>query len=139
MPFFFVAAVIFAQLFLSRTRKRMAKRKAPLVNLDIVREPGERATVWVMGLMLFVGTTVSFLMPLSMQVVQGFVGIEVSLAVIQYTISIFIANTLVSRLCGRFAPRTIASVSMTVVALVSTRCSPRHRPRTPAMSARFAV
>jgi len=49
--------------------------------------------------------------------VQGFVGIQVSLAVIPYTISIFIANTLVSRLYGRFPPRAIASVSMTVVTL----------------------
>ena len=117
VPFFFVAAVIFAQLFLSRTRKRMAEQRVPLVNLDIVGTRSERATVTVMGLMLFVGTAVSFLMPLSMQVVQGFVGIQVSFAVIPYTISIFIANTLVSRLYGRFAPRTIASVSMTVVTL----------------------
>ncbi|MCC6856679.1 MAG: MFS transporter [Microbacteriaceae bacterium] len=117
VPFFFVTAVIFAQLFLSRTRKRMAEQKVPLVNLDIVRNPSERATITVMGLMLFVGTAVSFLMPLYMQVVQGFVGIQVSFAVIPYTISIFIANTLVSRLYGRFAPRSIASVSMTVVAL----------------------
>jgi predicted MFS family arabinose efflux permease len=117
VPLFFVAAVIFAQLFLSRTRKRMAEQKVPLVNLDIVREPAEKATIWVMGIMLFVGTAVSFLMPLYMQVVQGFVGIQVSFAVIPYTISIFIANTLVARLYGRFAPRTIASVSMAVVTL----------------------
>lgn len=117
VPLLFVAAVIFAQLFISRTRKRMAEQKVPLVNLDIVRDPSERATVTVMGLMLFVGTAVSFLMPLYMQVVQGFVGIQVSFAVIPYTISIFIANTLVSRLYSRFAPRTIASVSMTVVTI----------------------
>jgi len=117
VPLFFVASVIFAQLFLARTRKRMDEQKVPLVNLDIVRDRSERATVTVMGLMLFVGTAVSFLMPLYMQVVQGFVGIQVSLAVIPYTISIFIANTLVARLYGRFAPRTIASVSMTVVTI----------------------
>jgi len=117
VPLFFVASVIFAQLFLARTRKRMDEQKVPLVNLDIVRDRSERATVTVMGIMLFVGTAVSFLMPLYMQVVQGFVGIQVSLAVVPYTISIFIANTLVARLYGRFAPRTIASVSMTVVTL----------------------
>lgn len=117
VPLFFVASVIFAQLFLARTRKRMDEQRVPLVNLDIVRDRSERATVTVMGIMLFVGTAVSFLMPLYMQVVQGFVGIQVSLAVVPYTISIFIANTLVARLYGRFAPRTIASVSMTVVTL----------------------
>jgi MFS family permease len=117
VPLLFVAAVIFAQLFISRTLKRMEAQQVPLVNLDIVRDPSERATVTVMGLMLFVGTAVSFLMPLYMQVVQGFVGIQVSFAVIPYTISIFIANTLVARLYSRFAPRTIASVSMTVVTI----------------------
>jgi MFS family permease len=117
VPFLFIAGVILAQLFISRTRKRMAEQRVPLVNLDIVREPSERATVMVMGLMLFVGTAVSFLMPLYMQVVQGFVGIQVSFAIVPYTISIFVANTLVARLYGRFAPRAIASVSMTVVTI----------------------
>lgn len=115
VPFLFIAGLILAQLFLLRTRKRMAEQRVPLVNLDIVREPSERATVMVMGLMLFVGTAVSFLMPLYMQVVQGFVGIQVSFAIVPYTISIFVANTLVARLYGRFPPRAIASVSMTVV------------------------
>ena len=117
VPLFFVASVIFAQLFLARTRKRMDEQKVPLVNLDIVRDRSERATVTVMGIMLFVGTAVSFLMPLYMQVVQGFVGIQVSLAVVPYTISIFIANTLVARLYDKFPPRAIASVSMAVVTL----------------------
>lgn len=117
VPLFFVASVIFAQLFLARTRKRMDEQKVPLVNLDIVRDRSERATVTVMGIMLFVGTAVSFLMPLYMQVVQGFVGIQVSLAVVPYTISIFIANTLVARLYDTFPPRAIASVSMAVVTL----------------------
>jgi MFS family permease len=117
VPFLFIAGAILAQLFISRTRKRMAEQRVPLVNLDIIREPSERATVSVMGLMLFVGTAVSFLMPLYMQVVQGFVGIQVSFAIVPYTISIFVANTLVARLYGRFAPRTIASVSMTVVTI----------------------
>ena len=117
VPLFFVASVIFAQLFLARTRKRMDEQRVPLVNLDIVRDRSERATVTVMGIMLFVGTAVSFLMPLYMQVVQGFVGIQVSLAVVPYTISIFIANTLVARLYDTFPPRAIASVSMAVVTL----------------------
>lgn len=117
VPFLFIAGLILAQLFIARTRKRMAEQRVPLVNLDIVREPSERATVMVMGLMLFVGTAVSFLMPLYMQVVQGFVGIQVSFAIVPYTISIFVANTLVARLYGRFPPRAIASVSMTVVTL----------------------
>jgi len=117
VPFLFIAGLILAQLFIARTRKRMAEQRVPLVNLDIVREPSERATVMVMGLMLFVGTAVSFLMPLYMQVVQGFVGIQVSFAIVPYTISIFVANTLVARLYGRFPPRAIASASMTVVTL----------------------
>lgn len=115
VPLLFVGGAILAQLFLSRTRARMAANKVPLVNLDIVSAPSEKATIMVMGLMLFVGTAVSFLLPLYMQVVQGLVGIEVSLAVIPYTISIFVANTLVSRLYEKVPPRTIARVSMAIV------------------------
>jgi MFS family permease len=70
--------------------------------------------------MLFVGTAVSFLLPLYMQTVQGFTGIQTSLAIIPYTISIFIANTLVARLYDRFTPSQIARVAFVVVAAAVT-------------------
>jgi MFS family permease len=50
-----------------------------------------------------------------MQVVQGLSGFETSLSIVPYTLSIFVANTQVSRLYERFSPAAITRVSFVVV------------------------
>jgi len=88
VPFLLVLAVIFAQAFLSWTRRRMAENKPVVFSLKVLDTPQERATVACMALMLFVGTGTSFLLPLYMQVVQGMTGIATSFSIIPYTLSI---------------------------------------------------
>lgn len=73
-----------------------------------------------MALMLFIGTATSFLLPLYMQVVQGYSGWKTSLTIVPYTLSIFVANTLVARLYDRFSPARIARVAFLVVFLALT-------------------
>ena len=70
--------------------------------------------------MLFIGTATSFLLPLYMQVVQGLSGFQTSLSIVPYTLSIFVANTQVSRLYDRFSPASITRVSFVVVFLALT-------------------
>lgn len=120
VPVLIIVGLVLAQVFLNRTRKRMADGKAPLVSLDVVKSAGERAIIFCMAIMLFVGTAVSFLLPLYMQVVQGFSGIQTSLSIVPYTLSIFIANTLVSRLYDRFRPSQIGRVAFIVVTAAFT-------------------
>jgi MFS family permease len=69
-----------------------------------------------MGTMLFVGTAANFLIPLYIQVVQGRTSFETSIAVIPYTLSIFVASTFVATLYKRFAPRVLARFGFIVVA-----------------------
>lgn len=116
VPFLLVIGVVFFQWFLRWTRDRMDRGKVPLFSLDVLKSNKERAVTYCMAIMLFVGTAASFLLPLYMQTVQGYSGIRTSLSIIPYTISIFIANTLVSRLYGRFSPGQIARVCFVVVA-----------------------
>ncbi len=120
VPFLLVLAAIFAQAFFSWTRRRMAEGKPVVFSLKVLDTPEERATVACMALMLFVGTGTSFLLPLYMQVVQGLSGIATSFSIIPYTLSIFIANTLVVRLYDRFSPSQIARVGFVVVAAALT-------------------
>ncbi len=120
VPFLLVLGVIFAQASFVWTRKRMAEQKAPLFSLEVLDTPEERATVWSMATMLFVGTAASFLLPLYMQVVQGLNGLQTSFSIIPYTLSIFVANLLVARLYDRFAPRHIARAGFIVVAAALT-------------------
>jgi MFS family permease len=110
-----VGAVVF-QGFFRWTRKRMDTGKAPLFSLDVLKSNKERAIVYSMSIMLFVGTGASFLLPLYMQTVQGLSGIQTSLSIIPYTLSIFIASSAASRLYDRFSPGQIARVGFIVVA-----------------------
>ena len=117
VPFFLVIGAALFVVFWRRSRRRMNAGKAPLLNLKVVKSGPERATIVVMATMLFVGTAASFLMPLYMQVVRGIGGFETSLAIVPYTISIFIANTLVVRLYDRFSPAQIARTGLWVVTI----------------------
>ena len=113
--FVVVGAVLF-QVFFRWTRRRMDTGAAPLFSLDVLKSAKERAVVYCMAVMLFVGTGASFLLPLYMQTVQGFSGIQTSLSVVPYTLSIFVASTLAVRLYDRFSPGQIARAGFLVVA-----------------------
>lgn len=115
-PIALVLGAIFLQQFFRWTRKRMDAGEPVLFNLDVIANRSERAVVACMSIMLFVGTAASFLLPLYMQVVQGFSGIKTSFSIVPYTLSIFVANTLVVRLYDKFAPRQIARVGFIFVA-----------------------
>ena len=120
VPIFLVVGAVFLQQFFRWTRKRMDAGEPVWFNRDVIKERSERAVVACMSIMLFVGTAASFLLPLYMQVVQGFSGIKTSLSIVPYTLSIFVANTLVSRLYDRFSPRQIGRVGFLVVAAAMT-------------------
>ena len=110
VPVLLILGVMFSQAFFSWTRKRMNEHRPVLFSLKILESPKDKATVVCMATMLFIGTAISFLLPLYMQVVQGFDGLETSFRIIPYTLSIVVANTLVARVYDRFAPRQIARV-----------------------------
>lgn len=117
VPFFLALGLVLLIIFLVHQSKRTGRGRIPLLNLRVVRGRKAHATLIVMSLMLFVGTATSFVMPLYMQVVRGFDGLQTSLAVVPYTISIFVANTLVARLYDRFSAAQIARTGLWVVTL----------------------
>lgn len=118
--FLLIGGVVLVHAFFRWTRRRMDEGKPPLFSLDVLRSSKERSIVACMSLMLFIGTATSFLLPLYMQVVQGYSGWKTSLSIVPYTISIFIANTLVSRLYDRYSPARITRVAFVFVFLALT-------------------
>ena len=117
VPFFLLAGLILLILFFIHQGKKTAAGKVPLLNLKVVKGAKAHATLIVMSIMLFVGTATSFLMPLYMQMVRGLDGLQTSLSVVPYTISIFIANTLVARLYDRFSAAQIGRTGLWVVTI----------------------
>ncbi len=120
VPFLLIIGVVLFQAFFRWTRRRMDAGEPVLFSLDVVASSSERSIVACMALMLFIGTAASFLLPLYMQVVQGLGGFETSLSIVPYTLSIFVANTQVSRLYDRVSPAVIARVSFVIVFLALT-------------------
>ena len=118
--FLLIGGIVLVHAFFRWTRRRMDQGKPPLFSLDVLRSSKERSIVACMSLMLFIGTATSFLLPLYMQVVQGYSGWKTSLSIVPYTISIFIANTTVSRLYDRFSPARITRVAFVFVFLALT-------------------
>lgn len=115
-PLLVILGVVGAQIFFAGIRKRKKEGKPQIFDLDVLKTGAERATTFCMGIMLFIGTAANFLIPLYIQIVQGLSGIQTSLSLIPYTLSIFVASSAVAGLYARFAPRHIARAGFIVVA-----------------------
>jgi MFS family permease len=119
-PLLVILGIIGAQIFFVWIRKRKAEGHPQIFDLDVLRSGTELATTFCMGLMLFIGTAANFLIPLYIQIVQGRGSFETSLSIIPYTLSIFVASSVVATLYSRFSPRVIARVGFIVVASALT-------------------
>lgn len=115
-PLLIVLGIVCAQGFFSWTRAQQDARKPQLFSLDVLKTSQERATTVCMATMLFVGTAANFLIPLYLQIVQGRSSFETSIAVIPYTLSIFVASSVVAGLYRRMPPAAIARIGFVVVA-----------------------
>ncbi|MGK9148179.1 MFS transporter [Plantibacter flavus] len=116
-PVLIILGIVGGQLFFSWLRKGKASGQPRIFDLDVLATGAERAVTVCMATMLFVGTAANFLIPLYIQVVQGRSSFETSIAIIPYTLSIFVASTVVASLYKRFTPRQIARFGFVVVAL----------------------
>ena len=116
-PVLIVLGIVGVQLFYSWLRTGKAQGAPRIFDLAVLRSGEEKATTFCMSLMLFIGTAANFLIPLYIQVVQGRTGLQTSLSIIPYTISIFVANSIIASFYTRFAPRQIARAGFVVVAV----------------------
>ncbi len=103
-----VISGVLIEAFFSHLKKQKETGKTQLFDTRVLATAEEKATTVAMATMLFIGTAANFLIPLYMQVVQGLTSVQTSFSIIPYTISIFIANTLVVRLYDKLSSSTIA-------------------------------
>jgi MFS family permease len=69
-----------------------------------------------MFMIVVLGSAVSFLIPLYIEIVQGRNSLETALAIIPYSLSIFVAAVLVARLPDRLSSRLVARSAFVMVA-----------------------
>ena len=111
-----IGGVVLGQAFIAWSRKRSAERKTPLVALDLVRTPQQRSVIPLLFVIITLGSAVSFLVPLYIQIVQGRSSLQTGIAIIPNALAIFVAALVVLRLYEFLSARDIARYAFILVA-----------------------
>lgn len=112
-----VTGVILIQGFFAWTRKREAEHKTTLLPLELLDSPQERAATYCLFIIAALGPAVLFLVPLYIQIVQGYSTLETAAAVIPFSMAILVSTILVVRLFNRWSPRQIGRIGFIMVAV----------------------
>ena len=107
-PIMIATGILFGQAFFAWSRSREAEQKTPLIASGVIETPQQRSAVYLMFIIVLLGSTISFLIPLYIQIVQGRNSLQTALAIMPYSLSIFAAAILVLRLYDRLTERQIA-------------------------------
>lgn len=116
-PFMIVLGVVFGQGFFVWSHRRQASGGVPLLAMEVLDSREERAATFSLLIIGALAPAVNFLIPLYIQIVQGQTSFQTAVAVVPYTLAVFVAATLVVRLYGRFTPRQIGSVAFAIVSV----------------------
>ena len=115
-PFMIVGGIFLLQAFVSWSRRRRARKMPLLVSLEVVDTIRERAALFCMFAIGALGSAITFLVPLYIQIVQGRNSLQTTVAVIPFSLASFVAAVMVVRLKGRISPRKIGRVSFLMMA-----------------------
>lgn len=116
-PIMIVAGVMFGQSFFVWSRRRQVQKKSPLLALEVLDSPQERAATYSLFIIAALGPAINFLIPLYMQIVQGRSSLQTAVAVIPYSLAIFASAALVVRFFNRMTPRQIGRYGFLIVAI----------------------
>jgi MFS family permease len=108
--------VIFMAFFLW-SHKQASKGKTPLLALQVVQSPKEWAAVLALFLIVMVEAAINFTVPLYIQIIQGRTSAATSVTMMPFMLTVFFTAILIVRLYGKYAPRTIARWSFSLVAV----------------------
>jgi predicted MFS family arabinose efflux permease len=106
-PIMIVLGTVLGQAFLLWTRKRQADGKTPLLALEVIDSPLERAAVYAMFCVVALEGMLNFSVPLYIQIVQGRSPIATAVAMLPFNLTVFFAAMLIVRFYGRLTPRAI--------------------------------
>ncbi len=116
-PIMIVCGIFLLQAFYVWSSKRQSSGETPLISLEVVDTPKERAAVLSILIIGALGSAITFLIPLYLQIVQGRTGLQTAVAVVPFSLASFAAAVLVIRLYDRLSPRHIARYAFLVVAV----------------------
>lgn len=106
-PFMIVLGIVVLQGFFAWTRKRAAAGKTPLLALEVIKSPAERAAVYAMFAVVALEGALNFSIPLYIQIIQGRTPIETAIAMMPFNLSVFFTAMLIVKLYNKLTPRQI--------------------------------
>ena len=116
-PIFIIGGFFAGQAFFKWTHKRSESGKTPLLALEVLDSAEERAATFTLFIIAALGPAISFLIPLYIQIVQGLTSLETAIAVVPYSLAIFVGTTFVVRLLSRIYPKKIGIIGFIIVTL----------------------
>jgi MFS family permease len=106
-PFMIVIGAVLLQAFVFWTRRRAAAGKTPLVALEVLQSPTERAAVYAMFVVVALEGALNFSVPLYIQIIQGRTPIETAIAMLPFNLTVFFSALLIVKFYEKFTPRQI--------------------------------
>ncbi len=114
-PIMIVAGIFLGQAFFAWSHRRVQKNKVPLLALEVLDSPTERAATYCLFIIAALGPAINFLIPLYIQIVQGLSSLQTAIAVVPYSLAIFVGTAMVVRLFDRWNPRQIGRIGFITV------------------------
>ena len=106
-PFMIVIGVVLLQAFMAWTRRRTAAGKTPLLALEVIKSPSERAAVYAMFAVVALEGALNFSVPLYIQIIQGRSPIETAIAMMPFNLTVFFTAMLIIKLYDKMTPQQI--------------------------------
>jgi MFS family permease len=107
-PMMIVCGVFLFQAFLVWSRKRLAAGQKPLMALEVIGTPQERAASFCLFVIGTITSAIAFLIPLYIQMVQGGTSLQTAVTLIPLSMASAAAAIFVVRLFDRISPRRIS-------------------------------
>jgi MFS family permease len=106
-PVMIVLGIVLGQAFLTWTRRRKAAGRTPLLALEVIDSPQERAAIHTMISIVALEAMLTFAVPLYIQIVQGRSAFATALAMLPFNLTMLVSVILVVRFFDRLTPRQI--------------------------------
>ncbi len=106
-PAMIVVGIALGQAFFLWTRKRAEAGRTPLLALEVINSPAERAAIYAMFAVVALEAALNFAVPLYIQIVQGRTPLATAIAMLPFNLSVFFSALLIIRLYDKLPPRQI--------------------------------
>jgi predicted MFS family arabinose efflux permease len=106
-PVMIVTGIVLGQAFLMWTHRRQASGKTPLLALEVIDSPQERAAVYALFVVVALEAALNFSVPLYIQIVQGRSPIATAIAMMPFNLTVFFTAMLIVNVYNRLTPRQI--------------------------------